>query len=243
MRGARDHRGRRAEAAPGHHQVHALAAPHAAARRRRRWPSRPGRRSRPRWRRARPGRAPRTARRWPRRAPRAATATRRRPWCSPGGAAAVRRSGGRSGRARRASGPVAAGVPRTRSTTRIPVVTAAPRAAAVRARATVCRASSIWASWKRTAPSMASDAQPRRQPVHGRRRQGPRPGHRPAVGPDPREHVVERHPGPDVGALAPPPVTGSRKGTGRTRCGASRSSSRPRSVSASWTSANSRCSR
>ncbi len=47
------------------------------------------------------------------------------------------------------------------------------------------------------------DPQPGGQAVDGGARQGARPGHRAAVGPDPREQVVEGHAGAHVGALHP----------------------------------------
>ena len=57
------------------------------------------------------------------------------------------------------------------------------------------------------------------------------------------QRVVEHQPGADVGRSQPRSVSGSRNGTGRTRCGASALSSSARSRSASRTSPKSRCSR
>ena len=132
---------------------------------------------------------------------------------------------------------------RSSPTTSIPDATSAPRLAAVRTNASVCRASSICASWYPIAPTYFSGSSPGARRATDLRDRCWCPFSAVPLR-EMRDSVSYRAtPAPMYGRSHPRRVRGSRNGSGLTRCGAIESSSRPRSASASRTSPNSRCSR
>ncbi len=251
MRGAGDHRHRRAEAAARDHQVHALAAAHAVPSGTCRWPSRPGRRSRHPPRRAPPGvhdelltgglvaQRPRRSRTGPR----------------PGACVVL---GGRCGRcrwphagagARRPGRQLAADRVGRGSRWRVgdPQQVDHPHPGGHRsARGRwPCGPGPRCAARRRSARRGSAPRPPWRRPA------GPGPGRgpQPATGCAAGASCRRRHRSARACRRASrrPPCRSARRrhwpaagtGTGRTRCGARRSSSRPRSVRASCTRANS----